>query len=195
MLELFPELRDSTNIVFIRPSQKGLRRFRSQDRIPDPLDRAMWAHTLLDERIRRNLKEVASAGLCEIPSLMARLAKSGISQRDMAAIQRQERAALRAHEGERWERCRLRLMREFFSEARGGTPRSGWKPNELPSSDRMPRLSLPANLHVVDKSSDKSTRAGRMSLPGDNFWVAEKPSTRNLPGENFWEAADKENMQ
>jgi hypothetical protein len=194
MLELFPELCDSTNIVFIRPSQKGLRRFRSQDRIPDPLDRAMWAHTLLDERIRRNLKEVASAGLCEIPLLMSRLAKSGGSQRDMAAIQRQEKAALRAHDGGSWERCRLRLMREFFSDARGGTLRSAGKVNAL-SSDRRPRFSLPANLYVVDKSSDKSTRTGRMSLPGDNFWVAEKPATRNLPGENFWEAADKENMQ
>jgi hypothetical protein len=195
MLELFPELRDSTNIVFIRPSQKGLRRFRSQDRIPDPLDRAMWAHTLLDERIRRNLKEVALAGLCEIPSLMSRLAKSGGTLRDLAAIQRQGKAALRAHEGESWELCRLRLMREFFSDARGGTSRSAWKASALPPSDRRPRFSLPANLHVVDKSSGKSTRAGRMSLPGDNFWVAEKPATRNLPGENFWEAAEKENMQ
>jgi hypothetical protein len=195
MLELFPELRDSTNIVFIRPSQKGLRRFRSQDHIPDPLDRAMWAHTLLDERIRRNLKEVASAGLCEIPSLISRLAISGGIKRDMAAIQRQEKGALRAHEGESWERCRLRLMREFFSEARGGTPRSDWKPKESPSSGRRPRFSLPANLHVVDNSPDKSTRVGRMSLPGDNFWVAEKTATRNLPGENFWEATDKENRQ
>jgi hypothetical protein len=192
MLELFPELRDSTNIVFIRPSQKGMRRFRSQDPIPDPLDRAMWAHTLLDERIRRNLKEVAVAGLCKIPSLMSRLAKSGDSQRDMAASQRQEKAALRAHEGESWELCRLRLMREFFSDARGG---SAWKASALPPSDRRPRFSLPANFHVVEKSSDKSTRAGRMSLPGDNFWVAEKAATRNLPGEKFWEAADKENMQ
>jgi hypothetical protein len=194
MLELFPELRDSTNMVFIRPSQKGLRRFKSQDRIPDPLDRAMWAHTLLDERIRRNLKEVAYAGLCEMPSLLSRLVKSDGSQRDMAAIQRQEKAALRAHERESWERCRFRLMREFFSDARRGTPKSAWKPNDLPSSDRRPRFSLPANLHV-DKSSDKSTRAGRMSLPGDNFWDAEKSATRNLPGENFWEAADKENVQ
>jgi hypothetical protein len=194
MLELFPELRDSTNIVFIRPSQKGLRRFRSQDRTPDPLDQAMWAHTLLDERIRRNLKEVASAGLCEIPSLMSRLAISGGIKRNMAAIQRKEKAALRAHEGESWERCRLRLMREFFSEARGGTLRIAGKVNTLPPSDRRPRFSLPANLHL-DKSSDKATGAGRMSLPGDNFWVAEKTATRNLPGENFWEATDKENMQ
>lgn len=149
---------------------------------------------LLDERIRRNLKEVASAGLCVIPSLMPKLAKFYGSQRDMAAILRQENAALRAHEGESWERCRLRLMREFFSDATGGTLMSAWKANTLPSSDRRPKSSLPGNLHV-DKSSEKATRAGRMSLPGDKFWVAEKPATRNLPGENFWEAADKENMQ
>jgi hypothetical protein len=192
MLELFPELRNSTNIVFIRPSQKGLRRFRSQDRIPDPLDRAMWAHTLFDERIRRNLKEVASAGLCEIPSLFSRLVTSG-SQRDKAAIQRQEKAARRAHEGESWERCRLRLMTEFFSDARRGTPRSTRKLNEVSSSSSRPRFSLPAKLHADTKSSEKSTQAVRMSLPGDNFWVAEKPATGNLPGENFWEGANKEN--
>jgi hypothetical protein len=192
MIELFPELRDSTNIVFIRPSQKGLRRFRSQDRTPDPLDRAMWAHTLFDERIRRNLKEVASAGLCEIPSLFSRLVTSG-SQRDKVAFQRQEKAAISAHEGESWERCRLRVMAEFFSDARRGTPRSTWNPNELSSTARRPRFSLPVKLHA-DKSSEKSTRTGRLSLPGDNFWVAEKSATRNLPGENFWEAADKENV-
>jgi hypothetical protein len=152
----------------------------------------MWAHTLLDERIRQNLKEVASAVLCEIPLLISRLGKRD-SLRD-TAFHRQEKTAVRVHEGESWERCRLRLMRTYFSDARRWTPRIAWKPNELSSSTRKPRVSLPPNLHL-DEHSEKSARAVRMSLPGEKFWVKEKPPTQSLPGDNFWEAADKENAQ
>ena len=124
MFEVFPELKDSTNILFVKPSQKGLRRFRPQDTLPGPLDRAMWAHTLLDDRIRRNLKEVALAGLVRIPSLTAKLGAL-----DKKRETRVDRRIGLTRNGDTWEQCRLAFMREFFSEARQSTPRWGWRPN------------------------------------------------------------------
>lgn len=183
MLLLFPELRDSTNIYFIRPSQKGLRRFRSQDLIPNPLDRAMWAHTLLDERIRRNLREVAAAGMSMIPVLFAKLSTSNGKGKDHFSRRIQS-----ADNSAEWERCRLELMREFFSDARRLTRKKVLHPTEF-SESQSSRSVTGGSLQT-----DNAKRAHAVSLPGNGFWVNDKGVKENLPGEAFWEsAADKEN--
>jgi hypothetical protein len=69
MVQLFPELRFSTDIVFMEPSKKAARRIQSADPMPDPLDRDMWAHERLNDLIRGNVAEVAGLGLRRLPML------------------------------------------------------------------------------------------------------------------------------
>lgn len=76
--ELFPELCESTDIIFVPPSRKALRRFPSSKSIQPPLDRSMWAHRILDDRIRRNVSEIADISLRIVPILMIRLQRKSV---------------------------------------------------------------------------------------------------------------------
>jgi hypothetical protein len=60
MLEIFPELKESTNIFFMAPSKKSLRRFPST-LSPVPLSREMWSHNFYKERVRQGVHEVAAS--------------------------------------------------------------------------------------------------------------------------------------
>ena len=177
MLELFPELKYSTNIFFIEPTKKGLKRFRSSENLPGPLEEAMWAHTLLDTRIRRNVKEVASLGLGRVPTLMLRL--SALEQRDVDSVRRQK-AMMRARGSTDWKQCRLEIMKDFFSPPKHssqstatngvGTKHPGELEPEIPTSV---------------KTSDPATG----SLPGAEFWIDDdtKKPEQAYPGQNFWD--------
>ena len=83
MSEIFPELLESTDVYFVTPSKKALRRFPTPDPIPPPLDRTMHAHRFLDDRIHRAVAEVAGFALRKVPSLTIAL-ETGIKSRHVA---------------------------------------------------------------------------------------------------------------
>jgi hypothetical protein len=67
MMEIFPELLHSTDIYFVLPSKKALRRFPCIDVLPRPLPTTLQGHRLLSDRIHRNLVEIADLALRQIP--------------------------------------------------------------------------------------------------------------------------------
>ena len=84
-LQLFPELRDSTNIFFVAPSNKALRRFPSASgTTPSVLDQSLWAHRILDDRIRHHTAEIADISLHCVPERMKRLEAGGCFQKSIA---------------------------------------------------------------------------------------------------------------
>ena len=84
-LQLFPELRDSTNIFFMAPSKRALRRFPSSSgTTPSVLDQSMWAHRILDDRIRHNTAEIADITLHCVPERMKPLEAGCCLQKSIA---------------------------------------------------------------------------------------------------------------
>jgi hypothetical protein len=81
MLEIFPELHDSTDLFFIMPAKKAIRRFPTSQPLPRPLHRSMHAHRILDDRIRRAIVEVADVALQKLPSLTINLEQKMTSRR------------------------------------------------------------------------------------------------------------------
>jgi hypothetical protein len=59
MMKVFPELEESSNIIFNLPSKKVLKRFRSVNPTPPRLGKSLWAHSILKDQISRNVREVA----------------------------------------------------------------------------------------------------------------------------------------
>jgi hypothetical protein len=114
MLTLFPELQESTNIIFREPSKKGQRRFRALHHAAPPLPREQWAHIVLDERIRRNMREVASHALLTVPALTLMLAHLEPKATHASVIRRRQ-AIQRTYGANNWKLARLELMREYFS--------------------------------------------------------------------------------
>ena len=106
---LFPELGHSTNIKFAPVTKKGVRRIRSSEAVPPPLEEAKWSHTFLDRRIRKNLAEVASVAMLYLPRHYQR------SQSSLGATSKEAwRAAVTGAQGYgSWNECRLGIMRSF----------------------------------------------------------------------------------
>lgn len=73
MTEIFPELVYSSDMHFILPSKKALRRFPSATVLPRPLPDTLNAQYLLSDSIRRNLAEIADLAMRRIPSLIVEL--------------------------------------------------------------------------------------------------------------------------
>lgn len=63
MMEVFPELEESSNIIFNTPSKKALKRFVSVNALPPRLGKSHWAHSILKDTISRNVREVAVSSL------------------------------------------------------------------------------------------------------------------------------------
>ena len=110
MVLLFPELGHSTNIKFSPVSKKGVRRIRSSEAVPSPLEEAKWSHTFLDRRIRKNLAEVASVAMLYLPRHYQRSESSlGATSKDVW------RTAVTGAKGyASWNECRLGIMRSFL---------------------------------------------------------------------------------
>lgn len=72
MLELFPELKDFSDLHFREPTKKTKSRFKYSQFRPDPLEQRMRARTLVRERIRRNVLLVADNSLRLVPVLSLR---------------------------------------------------------------------------------------------------------------------------
>ena len=118
MLQLFPELKDSTTIIYREPSKKGIRRFHSSE-IPEALDKSMMAHNILETLIQKAIFEVASYALTEIPALSIQLAAHEYSDRALARSLRQRQAIMKARCTSSWKKCRYMILREFFALPRG----------------------------------------------------------------------------
>lgn len=86
ILEMFPELNDSTDLFFLMPSKKAFRRFPASQPLPRPLDRSMRAHRILHDRISRATVEVADIALRKLPSLTIYLDKKLTSKRLVANV-------------------------------------------------------------------------------------------------------------
>jgi hypothetical protein len=67
MTDIFPELAHSTDIYFVLPSKKSLRRFPCVDILPRPLPTTLHAHRLLPDRVHRNVVEIADLALRRVP--------------------------------------------------------------------------------------------------------------------------------
>jgi hypothetical protein len=63
MMEVFPELEESSNIIFNVPSKKALKRFNSVNPFPPRLGKSHWAHSILKDTMSRNVREVAVSSL------------------------------------------------------------------------------------------------------------------------------------
>lgn len=109
MLLLFPELGHSTNINFAPVTKKGIRRIRSSEAVPPPLEEAKWSHTFFDRRIRKNLAEVASVAMLYLPRHYQR------SQSSLGATSKEVwLAAVTGTQGYgSWNECRVGIMRSF----------------------------------------------------------------------------------
>jgi hypothetical protein len=118
MLELFPELRHTTNIVFTEASKKSNRRFRRNNFSPEQLDRPMWAHAFLTDRVHEHVREVADVSLRKVPFLSMKL--FALDQRDKeraeCARRRQQIVmASRKVPHDRWPEYRVHLMRQLLA--------------------------------------------------------------------------------
>ena len=76
LTEIFPELVYSSDIQFMLPSKKALRRFPCATVLPRPLPEKLNAHCLLSDRIRHNLAEIADLAVRRLPALMMELDRS-----------------------------------------------------------------------------------------------------------------------
>jgi hypothetical protein len=151
MRQLFPELRHSTNIEYVKPSAKSLRRFPGSDLARIPLEKTMWVHTLLDCRIRGNVKEVAVALLSSPPPLLKRAFRS--SRQDITARDRWHEIEIERLQCQSWPECRLALMRELI----------GHPPVDFRRPSRRPCLSVVAggSGDTQDNSSSRSVTKQR----------------------------------
>jgi hypothetical protein len=73
MTEIFPELQYSSDIRYVLPSKKALRRFPCATVLPRPLPDSLNAQSQFSDRIRRNLKEVADLAMRRVPALTVKL--------------------------------------------------------------------------------------------------------------------------
>lgn len=186
MLQLFPELRESTDMFFMLPSKKALRRFPSSNTIPSLLERSMWAHRILDDRIRRGVCEVADCSLRRVPSLTIRLeCRSG--SKSLEAKSR----LLKATMSERRISDKSVAKRIIIQEVLLGKARA----DDSITLDR-------ANAGLGGPGAGQSKKTNASSLPGANFWEGGRGSSTNaatniiqngngqttqvFPGESFW---------
>jgi len=74
MIELFPELEGSLNIVFQQTSGKSKRRFPDAPKSPSTLvTNDVWESISLESLIKKHNKEVTHLYMTKVPSLMAKL--------------------------------------------------------------------------------------------------------------------------
>lgn len=74
MMELFPEIKDFSDMHFRELCKKTRGRFKASTLRPDPLEPRLRVHMLYRDRIRRNVLAVADLSLRLVPSLTLRLA-------------------------------------------------------------------------------------------------------------------------
>jgi hypothetical protein len=114
MIGVFPELRIASDVAFLVPSKKALRRIHTNCPIPGPLLPDMGARMQLCTIRRQNVVEVADAALRRVPHLLGS-ADNGASWKVKAA---KLRACCVGDE----RTYRLTTIREIFSEKKPPEP-------------------------------------------------------------------------
>ncbi|GKZ00040.1 hypothetical protein MPSEU_000957400 [Mayamaea pseudoterrestris] len=120
MLELFPELQHTTNLILTDMSKKGSRRFRRNSSMSEhfgQLDRSMWAHSFLSNRIHEYVRAVADVSLRLVPTLATRFTSLDKKRSDLAqgaSRRRQTILAARNVPLDRWPEYRIHLMRQLL---------------------------------------------------------------------------------
>ena len=181
MLKLFPELRDSTDLFFTTPSKKALRRFPSPNPIPPPLDQSMWAHRILEDRIRRDVSEVADSALRRVPSLTIRLENRLGSNPLMEAQSRLLKAAMSTRGiANRYATSRIVIQEVLLGKTRADDVSAA--PEAKPGA-----TASPAAGHKLDQSLNGTAND---TYPGANFWEDDHNGNaadgERFPGEGFW---------
>lgn len=165
MSEIFPELLESTDVYFVTPSKKALRRFPTSDPIPPPLDRTMQAHRFLDDRIHRDVAEVADFALRKVPSLTIVL-ETGSKSLHNAPSPRLLVAVMSSRGISNESAVRFLMIRQMLFKGTQHQP---------PSMEAFGE----ANSNEVVRGENGAKSNNGESLPGSNFWEA--PETTFYP--------------
>jgi hypothetical protein len=153
IMQLFPELKQASNICLLEIPKKGMgSRFRAAEAAPAPLDSSLCAHSLLEDRIRHHVSEVASTCMLHVPQLTLRLSRS--RGRTEIGSQRQRRAAMSSRGLFAWEECRLEMMKSLIH-------------------NNCPRLIKTGSMRAVLLTSDSQTRS--------SMRASRRNSTQNMP--------------
>ena len=113
MLQLFPELESSPNIIFRNPSSKARRRFsKAREVSSPPIDKSLWDAISLEGTIKRHVQEVASIYITKVPALMAKLDEA--DERKSRRWKSLVAAIIRARSVEAWSECRGTMLHEYL---------------------------------------------------------------------------------
>lgn len=110
MLALFPELKASNDIHWVKPSKKAMKRFHIQGSfLPKPLDNSMFVQSKIEKRINANIRELAVAHLGP-----RRISSKQKEKKSTKAWLRQRNAIMKVRRYKIWFRCRHDLIIEFL---------------------------------------------------------------------------------
>jgi hypothetical protein len=115
MMELFPELKDLSDMHFREPCKKTRGRFKAFGFRPNPLEPRMRAHEVFRERVQRGVRSVADASLRSVPDLLLRLAPMTETQRaDRRDCNRQLYLRMNSFKTQDPSEVRVSIMRDFL---------------------------------------------------------------------------------
>jgi hypothetical protein len=203
MLEIFPELDESTDLFFTVPSKKALRRFPALNPLPPRLDPSMRAHRILDDRIRWAVTEAADAALQKVPSLTIDL-ETKLTSRHLAADSRfleavmSSRGIVNKYAARRVIICEILLKgkrrqsslavrethpRAFVQNEKGAksTAYPGtnfWDDGETASSNQIAVQPIHRETHPRSFGQNEK-RAKSKVFPGTNFWEDGETASSN----------------
>jgi hypothetical protein len=103
-------------MIFAEVSKKGTRRFRSYNQVPEQLERPMWAHDFLSNRIHAHVREIADISLRILPTLS--LTFVALDARNRFVLEkeaRRKKAFLGTREAGSWQEYRLALIQKFLA--------------------------------------------------------------------------------
>ena len=74
MTFIFPELKNSLGISFVKPTSKGQRRFPNASKLPvSPIDTDLWVKNSVEGKTKRHVQEVAMLFITRVPEISSKL--------------------------------------------------------------------------------------------------------------------------
>lgn len=74
MTFIFPELKNSLGISFVKPTSKGQRRFSNASKLPVPsIDTDLWVKNSVEGKTKRHVQEVAMLFITRVPEISSKL--------------------------------------------------------------------------------------------------------------------------
>lgn len=124
-MELFPELKDLSDMHFREPCKKTKGRFKLSGFRPNPLEPRMRAHVVFRDRIQQDVRVVADASLRSVPDLLLRLAPLTQKQRaDRRDCNRQLYLRMNSFKTQDPSELRVSIMRDFLHPTKSTLPGS-----------------------------------------------------------------------